>query len=217
LIHKEESVSRGKTRLSGKARKKARVKTKKQPASTNDSPKILALDIAGKATGWAVGKGKTLLGYGKFLSNMKHNRSQRLSEFGEWLAGLLAKEEPDIVLIEKPYLGRNSNVLVNLSKYIAIAEVEVFRTLNKEVEEEWLLDPRSVKKGLKLKKPRSKQSARAKHDENKELMVRRINEIYGLKLIYDANSKIKSDNDSADAIALLHFWWLESDRSSHES
>lgn len=204
-------MSRSKSRVSEKGSTKTTKpkKNKKAKPSTNQTGvKILALDIAGRATGWAVGQGRTLLGYGKHVSNLRHGRAQRLSEFGAWLSILLVREKPDLVLIEKPYLGRNSNVLANLSKYIAVAEVEIFRALGENVDEDWFLDPRSVKKGLKLRRPTSKQSARLKHEENKVLMVNKINELYGLKLVYDANSKIKSDDDCADAIALLHFWWL---------
>lgn len=47
------------------------------------------------------------------------------------------------------------------------------------------------------------------HDDNKKIMVRRINSIYGLHLKFIKNkSKTHNDDDVADAIALLHSWWL---------
>jgi hypothetical protein len=50
------------------------------------------------------------------------------------------------------------------------------------------------------------------HDDNKKIMVRRINSIYGLHLKFIKNkSKSHNDDDVADAIALLHSWWLRDD------
>lgn len=115
---------------------------------------------------------------------------------------LFADKNPDIVLIERPFRGRNSNVLANLSKFIAVVELVAYRTLGLQIQPEWFLDPRSVKRSLKVKKGKN-------HDDNKKLMVKKINALYGLHLKFIKNkSKSYNDDDVGDAIALLHSWWL---------
>lgn len=70
------------------------------------------------------------------------------------------------------------------------------------IEPEWFLDPKSVKRILKVKKGRD-------HDDNKKIMVKRINSIYGLHLKFVKNkAKSYNDDDVGDAIALFHSWLL---------
>ncbi len=108
---------------------------------------------------------------------------------------------PHEILIEKPYRGRNSNVLANLSKYIAVAELCAYLTLDLELDESWFLDPRSIKKALKVQRGKD-------YDDNKKIMVNRINELFGLKLKYSKKkSKKLSDDDIADSIAVLVAFW----------
>ena len=162
--------------------------------------KILALDISGKCTGWAFGEEK-LLAWGKHIQKQNDSKSKKLADFANWITDLLQAKKPDIILIEKPYRGRNSNVLVSISRFIAIAELCAFVTLSLELEPEWFLDPRTVKKTLKVSKGKD-------YEDNKKLMVQKINKLYGLHLKYGIKkSKKFNDDDSADAIALLTAWW----------
>jgi Holliday junction resolvasome RuvABC endonuclease subunit len=172
--------------------------------------KILSLDISGSGTGWAIANDHTLSDdYGKYVSNVSKRRGERLDLFYKWLTRLLRKHRPDTILIEKPYLGRNSNVLVSLSKFVAIAELAVFSVLKKNIEDHWFIDPRTIKKTLNVGKPSSKLSPKEKHDANKKIMVKRINSLYGLKLKYMAGkSKQHCDDDIADAIAIIHAYWI---------
>lgn len=167
--------------------------------------KILALDIAGQATGWALGTETSLQYYGKYISNLKHSRGQRLHEFGEFLEELFTEYQPDIILIERPFLGRNSKVLVNLSKFVAIAELTAFKVLELSIEDDWFVDPRAIKRTLKIRKP--KKGSKAARDDNKFLMVKKINSLFGLKLKYRKNkNKQFNDDDIADAIAVYAAW-----------
>jgi Holliday junction resolvasome RuvABC endonuclease subunit len=169
----------------------------------------LAFDVAGSATGWAFGVNRQLLNWGKYISNVRQSRGQRLYEFACWLDELLQKYQPDVVLIEKPFLGRNSNVLANLSRFTAIVEMQVYETLDLKLDSAWFIDPKVVKKLLKVKKSVRKRNMKEKHADNKRLMVQRINKLYGLKLRYKkGKSKKYNDDDIADSIALLHAWWL---------
>ena len=171
--------------------------------------RVIALDVSGSSTGWAYGDGRELLEWGKFISNLRRSRGQRLHEFFEWLAELFTEYQPEVILVEKPFLGRNSNVLANLSKFVAMVEAQAYGSVGLALDPTWFVDPRQVKKLLKVKKSVVKKSTKAKHDDNKQLMVRRINELYGLGLKYGKNkSKKYNDDDIADAIAVWHAWWL---------
>lgn len=160
------------------------------------------MDISSSCIGWALGVDGKLEAYGKFIGKTTNSKSKQLYDFATWLEDLLKNRSPDIVVIERPFRGRNSNVLVQISKFIAIAQYVLFKTLSIELLPEWLLDPRTIKKTLKVKKGRN-------HDDNKKIMVRRINSIYGLHLKFTKNkSKTYNDDDVADAIAILHSWWI---------
>lgn len=172
--------------------------------------KILALDVAGAATGWAFGNNHSLKAYGKFISDLKQGRGERLCSFSVFIRDLLVLYEPDVILIERPYLGRNSNVLVNLSKMIAAVEIQAFAVLGINIESEWFISPREVKKVLEIyPRPNSRN-----HDDtyasNKAATVARINKLFGLSLNYTKNkSKKFNDDDIADAIAVLATWWAK--------
>lgn len=163
---------------------------------------VLSLDVSGAATGWAVGINGKIEAYGKFIGKTTNSKSKQFYDYSVWLEALLLARSPDIVIIERPFRGRNSNVLVQISKFIAIAEHTIYKTLGIEMRPEWMLDPKIVKKALKVKKGRD-------HDDNKKIMVKRINSIYGLHLKFVKNkAKSYNDDDISDAIALLHAWWL---------
>lgn len=163
---------------------------------------ILTLDVSGSATGWALGVDGKLEKYGKHIGTLSHSKGQQLFDFAKWLCEILQATKPDIIIVERPFRGRNSNVLAQISKFIAIVEFSAFKVLNKDIPKEWFIDPKSVKKALKVKKGRN-------HDDNKRIMVNRINNLYGLKLKFVKNkSKSHNDDDIADSIALLHYWWI---------
>lgn len=115
---------------------------------------------------------------------------------------MFLEKKPDLVIIEKPFRGRNSNVLAHLSKFVAIAQLAAYRTLGLEIQPECFLDPRSIKHALKVKKGKD-------HDGNKKIMVKRINSMYNLHLKFIKNkAKSYNQDDEADAIAVLTAWWL---------
>ncbi len=165
----------------------------------------LAFDVSGSCTGWCYGEDSTLIDWGKFISKLNRPRSQRLADFHEWAYTLINKLQPDVILIEKPYLGRNSNVLVSLSKFVAVLEVATFEATGQSVSDDWFLDPKLVKKTLELKKNRG--STEKRYQANKGAMVKKINELYGLRLKYDASKgKNYNDDDIADAVAVFTTW-----------
>lgn len=167
----------------------------------------IAFDVSGSCTGWCCGEDSTIVGWGKFISKLNRPRSQRLYDFYEWAFSLISEHNPDIVLIEKPYLGRNSNVLVSLSKFISALEIATFSACNLAMKDEWFLDPKFIKKTLELKKQSG--STEKKYKANKAAMVKKINSLYGIRLKYDGSKgKNYNDDDIADAIAVFTVWQM---------
>lgn len=165
--------------------------------------KVLALDVAGEATGWAVGLDRTLHKYGKYISNTRKDKGERLYEFSKFIEELLRTYQPDVVLIEKPYLGRNSNVLVNLSKFVAMVELKAFEVLGLNIEPEWFLDPKTIKRVLGIARAKTKRG----YYSNKQAAVVKINSLFGLRLKYDQHkTKRHNDDDIADAIGVWAAW-----------
>lgn len=164
--------------------------------------KILALDISGAATGWSYFVDDNLKIFGKYVAKTTASKGKKLLDFYIWVEELLINKKPDIILIEKPYRGRNSNVLVNISKFIAIVELLAIKVLALEIETTWFIDPRRIKIALKVRKGKD-------YYDNKKLMVNRINDLYKLKLKFKAKkSKSYNDDDISDSIALAHAWFL---------
>lgn len=164
--------------------------------------KILALDISGTATGWAYFLDDSLKLFGKYIAKPTAPKGKKLLDFYVWVEEILNTKKPDIILIEKPYRGRNSNVLANISKFIAIVELLSIKVLDLEIEPDCFLDPKRIKIALKVKKGKD-------YYDNKKLMVQRINGLYGLKLKYKAKkAKSYNDDDIADSVALGHAWLI---------
>ncbi len=167
----------------------------------------MAFDVSGSCTGWCYGEDSTLTDWGKFISKLNRPRSQRLYDFYEWASVLIGEFQPDIILIEKPYLGRNSNVLVSLSKFISALEIATFAACEETIKDDWFIDPKLVKKTLELKKTSG--STKKKYQANKAAMVKKINSLYGMRLKYDASKgKNYNDDDIADAIAVFTTWQM---------
>lgn len=163
--------------------------------------------MSGSCTGWCYGEDSTLVDWGKLVSKLNKPRTERLATFHREIFCLLDELRPDIVLIEKPYLGRNSNVLVSLSKFIAAVEIAVHDSLTISVKDEWMIDPKLVKKTLGLRK--TKGTTAKKYQNNKLQMVKKINSLYGLRLKYDPKkSKNYNDDDIADAIGIFTTWCM---------
>jgi len=180
--------------------------------------KILAFDVAGEATGWSYAEGRTLKAYGKHISNIRKPKGERLYAFYVYIGSLLEKYTPDIILVERPYIGRNSGVLTNLSKFIAMIDLQAYSVLKIEIKPEWYIHSRAVKRIMDLKKLKgNNHTTRDKYNHNKREMVRKVNKQFGLKLKFNANvSKRYNDDDIADSIGLLVTWWkMQGDKTEN--
>lgn len=75
--------------------------------------KILALDLATK-TGWCVGEHDAEPNFGTYaLPKTDDDIGRFLVAFEDWLVGMMALEDPELVVFEAPIFlgGRNSNIM----------------------------------------------------------------------------------------------------------
>jgi RNase H-fold protein (predicted Holliday junction resolvase) len=156
---------------------------------------ILAMDLSTSCIGWALGMDRKLALYGKFVFKKDASIGAKLSIFREYLEVLLDIYEPDRVLVEKPMSGRGTTTARHY-ELLGVVREALFSNLNKDFLDSWIISAKTVK-GLMRVKPTGD------HDLNKVAMCNKINELYGFDLVFDKNSKIKSGDDIADAIAVL--------------
>jgi Holliday junction resolvasome RuvABC endonuclease subunit len=168
-----------------------------------DGQRVLTLDIA-SAVGWAFGAGGRVIGYGKYVGDNSDEHGERLVKLSKWLSKTIHSlpAPPDLILIEPPYLGRNTKTFAVLNKYLGVVQREVYRITEKECT---FMSSKEVKSILKLPKSRN-------HDQQKRNMVRLANQLLGteFKFVNNRSTKSKkSDDDIADAIGLLIAWWIK--------
>lgn len=163
----------------------------------------MALDLSSVCVGYAVFDDGELTSHGKYLQKGK-GHGEKLTHFSVWLADLLKKADPDILVVEKPYPGRNKNAYRALTLYISKVLERHWQHFGEELPDESQLAAQSVKAALKFPKGQD-------HEDNKRIAVQEINNLYALALGYkrlDASKKT-SDDDIADAIALGRTWIIK--------
>jgi len=159
---------------------------------------VFALDLSAACSGYCFGTGDgQALKYGKYVSKSipGESRGQKLLNFTKWLSKLIRSfpYKPTRVVVEAPYYRRNVKTFAILNKYVAVAEREIYRSCNLEVE---FIAPSAVKTALGVAKG-------ATHEQRKYIMVKEINKRLGINLSYHKSNKNISDDDVADAIALF--------------
>jgi Holliday junction resolvasome RuvABC endonuclease subunit len=156
---------------------------------------VLALDLSSSCIGWAVGIDKNLVAYGKFVfKTTSAINGDKLATFISYLTVILETYGPQKVLVEKTLMGKGDTTVRHL-EILGVVRATVFKILGLEILESWLIPAKTVKRLLKVKKGRD-------HAHNKQIMVEKINQLFNLRLKCES-SKIESDDDIADAIAVL--------------
>lgn len=164
----------------------------------------LALDISSSCTGFAFGANGSVLKYGKWVNknydkgNKDHGKS--LLKFSAWLSRVVrgCEKAPEVVVIESPYFRRNIKTYGTLSKFLGVAEREVRRILpNAEI---IMVNASQVKTALNVEKGTS-------HEARKRNMVKKINKLLGLNLKFHKSNKTISDDDIADSIGVLLYFF----------
>lgn len=161
---------------------------------------VLSLDLSSRCVGWALGMDGEVVLYGKYVfKSTSQVLGEKLSAFGQYLAVLLDVYAPDRVLVEKPLL-RKGNTTARHYEMLGVVRSILWERNRRELLDSWLIPATTVKRLLNV--PRGQN-----HEQNKQLMVRKINQLMQVNLKFDPNSKYKSDDDMADAIALLYAYW----------
>ena len=165
---------------------------------------VLGLDISSSCIGWGLACDGELpagrrhlppITYGKYIFKTTAKIGEKLVAFEGFLNTLLDTYAPVVLAYEKPLSARN----INNARSIELVGIlkKVWREWSgTEIKKAWILTPKTIKNRLKVKRGRN-------HDRNKEIMVNKINHLFGLNLKYHPNSKYESDDDVADAIAVV--------------
>lgn len=161
---------------------------------------VLGLDTSSVCVGFSLFTGSRLSKYGRYVQVGK-GHGERLMHFQDWLLEQFVAFRPDQVVVEMPYSGRRRHAFGVLMLYYGAVISTFFRWAGMEMPKENQVQANVVKRRLEMDKGSS-------HAERKRMMVDKINELYGLKLKYKATDKHKkvSEDDTADAIALVHAW-----------
>ncbi len=162
--------------------------------------RVLGLDVSSVCVGYAVFDSGELTRYGKFHQTGKEH-GEKLKNFQEWLTTLLRTFTPDQLILEQPYPGQRRHTYGVLSMYVAAVLVAHWAHFGLEMPKGNRLAAHRVKRLIGVPKGGS-------HAENKEIMVREINRLYGTGLRFRKTSTVQhtTDDDVADAIALVAAW-----------
>jgi Holliday junction resolvasome RuvABC endonuclease subunit len=183
-----------------RARRRQPNRRRPAPPKAPEEARTLGLDVSSVCVGYAVFDGAALVDYGKH-HQVGAEHGEKLASFAAWLAGLLAEFAPDHLVVEQPYPGQRRHTYGVLSMYIGVVLAQHWARYGAEMPKAHRVPAHRVKRALGVKKG-------ADHAANKEIMVREINRRYGTGLRYAkaATSRHTSDDDVADAIALVDAW-----------
>lgn len=160
---------------------------------------ILALDLSSSCVGFAVGVGRRRHAQGKLVFKTTAEIGAKLGAFFAFLLALLALYKPERLVIEKP-LTRRGATTARHNELLGVARLAWLEKTGEEILDSWIISSVTVKNVMGVERGGS-------HDENKKIMIRKINSLYGLSLKFDPNSKLKTDDDVADALAVLTTAW----------
>jgi Holliday junction resolvasome RuvABC endonuclease subunit len=183
-------------------RQRAALKKKKPELPANLVGSLVALDVSSKAVGWAVFRDGEPTAYGCFRPEGPRDggHGEKLASYEHWLLHLLSEENPDRLVIESPYVGRNPVTFGKLSMYYGVGLNVHHRFYGYELPPEQSLTPSVVKTILNAS------CEKLKYDQRKERMVCYMNDVYGFGLKYKANN---GADDIADALAVGRAWLLK--------
>jgi Holliday junction resolvasome RuvABC endonuclease subunit len=177
-----------------------------QTKSKRKVPIELALDLSSSCVGWALGVDRSLAKWGKFVFKSTAGTGEKLDSFEEFLQVLLSVYKPERLLIERP--STKGKTRERHTEIMGIVRKVWFEHSGGELVESWIQSPRTIKNVMKVERGQN-------HKQNKEIMVRKINSLYSniLHLRFHENSKLQSDDDIADAIAVLVTYWRRNSRT----
>lgn len=164
----------------------------------------LAFDLSSSAVGWAVGANRKLQRYGKLVFKTTAGPGEKLVYFEEYLDTLIQTYWPKALIVERP-LSKKANTTARHFELLGIVRKVWAEHTGGELLDNWIISPTTIKSLMQVQRG-------ADHTQNKIIMVNKINQLYGLSLKFDKNSKYKTDDDTADAIAALTTFWRRNSR-----
>ncbi len=193
---------RKKRATAGAGPKRRRQANRPVRAGAKSGTRVLGLDVSSVCVGYAVFDGDRLVSYGKYHQVGK-DHGEKLHSFQEWLAALLRGTDPDHLLVEQPYPGQRRHTYGVLSMYVGVVLAAHWHHFRGEMPKATRVPAHRVKRLLGVPKGET-------HAANKEIMVAEINRRYGTGLRYRRaeSSRHTTDDDVADAIALVAAWLL---------
>lgn len=176
------------------------IKACKLPSRKKKSQRDLGLDLGSRCLGWGFGIDKKLIKYGKFVFKSNASTGNKLEALYVCIDTLVTSLQPTRIIIEKPPTRRGSTT-ARLHEQLGIIRAVWARYRDGEdIKPSWLLAPKTIKRALEVR-------SGVNHKDNKKIMVNKVNELYNLKLKFAQNSRYDSDDDIADAIAVLEAKW----------
>lgn len=156
------------------------------------SRRVIGLDTSSKCIGWALFEGTRLLKFGKFQLEGADHGQKLLQAYSE-LYDLFKASKADSVYVEMPYRSSAYGILM---WYIGVVLLAHYAVYTREIPKGNKLQSRAIKTAMGVE-------AGKNHDHNKQIMVSKVNEQFGLSLKFKAGDKAKllSGDDIADAIA----------------
>jgi Holliday junction resolvasome RuvABC endonuclease subunit len=184
-----------------------RRKKAKQPHKTNgDGSKLLAFDFSSACTGFAYFESGTLKDHGKHVMSGK-SHSEKLNGFLHWVIATMRQYKPTAVAFEAPFQGRHANAYGVLSMYKGVVLSAHWHVFETPFPDENQIPAHIIKKVLGMPKAKGATTAE-RHTANKRMVIKLINGLYGTSFQYsDPESKRKSEDDVADAVAVGHAWY----------
>jgi Holliday junction resolvasome RuvABC endonuclease subunit len=171
------------------------IKAKPYPrVKKSGQPVCLALDLSTSCVGWALGNKKEIFQYGKFVFSDRPIGDKLMALYSA-LCQLLAIFKPDRVYVERP-MARRGNTTALHNQVLGIVRLATLQITGQEILDGHIISPITVKRRLGVQKGRD-------HDHNKLIMVNYVNNALNIKLKFHPGSKLQSQDDIADAIAIL--------------
>lgn len=171
------------------------IKAHTHPARVNQRESVtLAFDLSSSCIGWAVGTTSEVIAYGKFIF-ADRVMGAKLDALIPALLVLFETFKPKRVAAERPMAHRGPTTALH-NQILGIVRLVAYQHSKLDILDVNLLSPRAIKKRLGVVKGRN-------HDHNKVIMVEYVNKVLGLNLKFHPNSKLQSQDDVADALAVL--------------
>jgi Holliday junction resolvasome RuvABC endonuclease subunit len=188
-----------------RAPKVIRKKKAQRPLAVTRLPgdeSILALDVSSKCVGWSIFINGHLIEHGRYVQ-VGESHGERLARFRLWILAILTEWSPTYLVYEAPYQGRMRNTYGILSRYAGVVELCNYDHYGQPMPPANAVPAHMVKKAIGAKKGKD-------HEENKRIVLRMINDTFGLALKFTENDTTKktSQDDEADAIALNWAWHI---------